>query len=114
MSSGYANGGSPSADDSLVNVARRAHLAHEARAVKSLAEDALEDGIHAARRAVKSVRRGVERVEDLRDEGAHYVRRQPLTAVAAATALGLAVGLVAGWIVGRFRPTKTRSADHLL
>ncbi len=48
------------------------------------------------------MRRAVERVEDLRDEGAHYVRRQPLIAVAAASALGLAVGLAVGWIVGPF------------
>ncbi|HVO11256.1 MAG TPA: hypothetical protein VMX54_11000 [Vicinamibacteria bacterium] len=70
--------------------------------MKSLAEDAFDDGVHAARRAVKSVRRGLERIEDLRDDGTRHVKRQPLKTVAVATGLGLAVGLAAGWIAGRF------------
>jgi len=101
MSSDHVEKELPPPDDSLVDAARRAHLAHQARAVKSLAEDAFEDGIHAARRAVKSVHRGLERIEDLRDDGAHYVKRRPFKTLAVATGLGLAVGVLAGWIAGR-------------
>ena len=80
-----------------------AHLSHEARMVRSLAEDAIEDGVHRARRAVKSVRRGIERLEDVKDEAAYYVKRQPLRTMALAAGLGLVVGVIAGWIAGRGR-----------
>ena len=77
--------------------------------VKSLAEDAIEDGVHAARRAVKSVRRGIERLEDIRDEGIHRVRRHPLKALAVAAVAGLMLGVAAGWIARRFRAERTNN-----
>jgi len=93
----------PSVSDRMADAARHAaHLSHEARAAKSLVEDTIEDGVHAARRAVKSVRRGIERLEDARDEGIHSVKRRPLTAVAVAAGAGLMLGLAAGWIARRF------------
>ncbi len=94
----------PSIGDRLADAARQAaHLSHEARMVKSMAEDAIEDGVHRARRAVKSVRRGVERLQDIKDEAAHYVKRRPLRTIAMAAGLGLLVGATAGLIVGRCR-----------
>jgi ElaB/YqjD/DUF883 family membrane-anchored ribosome-binding protein len=87
----------------IVDAARQvAHLSHETQLAGSVAEDAIENGVHAAKRAaVKSVRRRVERLEDLKDEGIHYVKRQPLRAVTAVAAAGFAVGLATGWLAGR-------------
>jgi ElaB/YqjD/DUF883 family membrane-anchored ribosome-binding protein len=94
----------PTLADRVVDAARHAaHISHEARLVKSLAQDAIEDGVHAAKRAVKSAHQSIERLEDIKDEGVHYVRRQPLKAIAMAAGIGLAVGMAAGWIIGRFR-----------
>jgi ElaB/YqjD/DUF883 family membrane-anchored ribosome-binding protein len=90
--------------DRIVDAARHAaHISHEARLVKSLACDAIEDGAHEAKRAVKkSVQRGIERLEDIKDESIHYVKRQPLKAIATAAGVGLIVGMAAAWITGRF------------
>ena len=95
----------PNVADRIVDAARHAaHISHEARLVKSLARDAIEDGAHEATRAVtKSVQRGIERLEDIKDEGVHYVKRQPLKAIAMAVGVGLMVGMAAAWITGRFR-----------
>ena len=77
--------------DRIVDTARQAgHLSHEARAVKSLAEDVIEDAVHSAKRAV---RRGSDKLEDIKDEGVRYVKRQPLTTVAIAAGVGFIVGL---------------------
>jgi ElaB/YqjD/DUF883 family membrane-anchored ribosome-binding protein len=95
----------PNVADRIVDAARHAaHISHEARLVKSLACDAIEDGAHEAKRAVKkSVQRGIERLEDIKDESVHYVKRQPLKAIAMAAGVGLMVGMAAVWITGRFR-----------
>jgi hypothetical protein len=37
---------------SVAGIHTSAHVSHEARLVKSLADDAIEDGAHAAKRAV--------------------------------------------------------------
>jgi ElaB/YqjD/DUF883 family membrane-anchored ribosome-binding protein len=65
-----------------------------------MARDAGEDGVHAVKRAVRRARRGVEALEDFRDEAAHYVKRQPLKAVGIAAGVGLLAGVVVGWIGG--------------
>ena len=75
-----------------------AHLSHEARMLKSLATDAVEDGVHAAKRAITSVKRGVEELADVKDEAVHRVKRQPLRAVGIALGVGLVVGLAVTWI----------------
>ena len=85
-----------------VDACRQAtHISHEARLLKSVAEDAIEDGVHAAKRAIKLVHRQVEELGDLKDEAIHRVKRQPLQAVGAAFGVGLALGLAAGWIACR-------------
>jgi glycerol-3-phosphate dehydrogenase len=55
----------PNVADRIVDaVQHAAHVSHEARLVKSLAYDAIEDGAHEAKRAVKkSVQRGIEKLE---------------------------------------------------
>jgi hypothetical protein len=78
-----------------------AHFSHEARLLKSVAEDAIDDGVHAAKRALKSVRHRFEELGDLRDEALHRVKRQPLPALGAALGIGLAIGACVGWIGGR-------------
>jgi len=85
--------------DRVIDACRQAaHCSHEAQLLKSLAGDAVDDGIHAARRAIKSVRRGVEELGDLKDEAAHRVKRQPLKALSVAVGVGLVLGLAVGWI----------------
>jgi len=73
-------------------------LEEKARLLKSLAADAVDDGVHAARRAIKSVRRGVEDLGDLKEEAVHRVKRQPLQALSVAVGVGLVLGFAIGWI----------------
>ena len=62
----------------------------------------IDESVQQARRAAeRAVRRGIEKLEDLKDEGVHYVKRHPLKAVAVAAGAGLMIGLVGGWIVRR-------------
>ena len=75
-------------------VGRASHVAHEARLLKTLAADAVEDGVHAAKRAIA---RGAHEVEDLRDEAIYRVKKAPLAAVALAAGAGILVGMVFGW-----------------
>ena len=94
----------PSIGGRLADAARHAaHLSHEARMVRSMAEDAIEDGVHRATRAVKSVRRGIEHLEDAKDDAVYFVKHRPLKTVGVAAGIGLAVGVMAGWIAGRGR-----------
>ncbi len=95
--------------DRLVDAGRHvAHLSHEAQLLKSVAGDAIEDGVHSARRAMKAARRRIHQLGDFRDDAAYRVKRQPLAAVGIAAGTGLIVGLVSGWIVGHFtRRTET-------
>ncbi len=100
----------PSIGGRLADAARQAaHLSHEARMVRTMAEDAIEDGVHKARRAVKSVRRGIERLQDIKDEATYYVKRRPLRTIAIAAGLGLVVGLTAGCIASRDRAERTET-----
>jgi len=97
----------PTVIDRIVDAARHgAHLSHEAQLLKSVAEDAIEDGVHAARRAMTSVQRRVETLEDLKDEAAHRVKRQPFKAIGIAAGVGLVCGLAVGWIGARFSQRK--------
>lgn len=85
--------------DRVTDACRQAeHLSHEARLLKSRATDAVEDGVHAAKRAITSVKRGVEELVDLKDEAVHRVKRQPLLALGIALGVGLVVGVAVGWI----------------
>lgn len=92
----------------MADAARHAaHLSHEARMVKTVAEDAIEEGVHRARRGARSVRRGVvERLENIKDEGIRHVKRQPLTTMAFCAGVGLIVGLAVAWTAGRGRPKR--------
>ena len=85
--------------DRAIDAGRQAaHLSHEARLLKARMTDAIDDGMHAAKRAIKSVRRGVEELGDLKAEAVHRVKRQPVKAVGLALGVGLVLGLAVGWI----------------
>ena len=71
-------------------VRQAAHAAHEAKVFTSLASDAVEDGVHAAKRAVT---RGVRDLEDLRDTAEYRIKRAPFAAVAMAFGAGVVLGM---------------------
>lgn len=66
--------------------------------LKSLAADAVEDGVHSARRTLKTVARRVRDVADVRDEVVHRIKREPIKAIGIAVAAGAVVGLAVGWM----------------
>lgn len=90
--------------DRVVDAYRHgAHLSHEVRLAKSLVADVIEEGVHYARRAaVTSIRRGIERAEDLKDEAAHRIKRNPLASVTVFGGAGLFLGAAFGYWWGRF------------
>lgn len=73
-----------------------AHLSHEARLLKSMAADAVEDGVHAAKRSYKIA---VRRLEDATDQAAANIRKQPFKAVGVALGAGLLLGVAGAWLV---------------
>jgi len=97
----------PSIADRIVDTARHAvRLSHDVRSIASVAEDAIDDGVDAARRTARSVRRGLEKAED---DAAYYVRRQPLKTVGVAAGVGLVVGIAAGWLVAKLHSAETKA-----
>lgn len=92
----------PTVKDRIVDAARRgAHLSHDVRLAKSVARDTIEDGIYAAKRALKRVQRGVDTLEDARDQTVRYVKRQPFAALGIAAGVGVLVGACVGWFGAR-------------
>ena len=79
------------------------HLSHEMRRLKSLAQDAIGDGIYTTKRAMKAARRRVEQLRDVKEAAIYRVKRQPVQAVGAAFGIGVAFGLIAAWGVSRAR-----------
>ena len=82
-------------------VRHAAHFSHQVRLMKSVARDAGEESVHAAKRVVRRAQRGVERLQDFRDEVAYRVKREPFKAVGAAAVTGVLVGVVVGWAARR-------------
>lgn len=80
------------AADALRHVA---HVSHEARMLKTIATDAVEDGVHAAKRAIK---RGTQDIVDLKDEAVIRVKREPIKAVGIAFGAGIALGAIVGFV----------------
>jgi ElaB/YqjD/DUF883 family membrane-anchored ribosome-binding protein len=93
----------PTAADRVADAVRHlSHFSHKARLLRSMARDAGEEGVHAAKRAVRQVKRAVEALEDVKEETAHRIRRQPFRAVGIAAGAGLLLGAAVGCIGGRF------------
>jgi|SRR5689334_17885018 ElaB/YqjD/DUF883 family membrane-anchored ribosome-binding protein len=89
----------PCASDRIVDAARVAtHIAHEARLLKTVAQDVIEDGLHAAKRSMKAVERRAQELGDLKADALRRVKRHPVLAVGGAFGVGMLVGVVAGWI----------------
>jgi ElaB/YqjD/DUF883 family membrane-anchored ribosome-binding protein len=81
--------------DRVVDSARRmTKLSDEANALTSRAADAVEDGVYAAKRAM---RRGVAQLEDLHEESIHRVKRHPLKSLGLGVGVGLVLGIAIGW-----------------
>jgi len=64
--------------------------------LKSAVTDAIEDGVHAARRAMKH---GLHVAEDMMDDAAHEVKRHPMGAMATTSILSFTAGVLVGWMV---------------
>lgn len=89
----------------VVDAARRvAHLSHEARLIKSLTADAVDDAVHATNQAIKTAKRRIQDLADRRYEVAHRIRQEPFKAIGIAFGAGLllsAVTVVAYRAAGR-------------
>ncbi len=77
----------------------------------TLATDAVEDGVRAAKRAFKTAKRGLQNAADLRDEAAYRVKREPFKAVGLAFGTGLLMGVVATWVGRRCTTPTDRRRD---
>lgn len=75
-------------------------VAQEARELRSRGADAIEESVHAAKRAVKVARQSVEELGEMRDETARYIKREPFKAVGLAMGAGILFGLAAS-LIGR-------------
>lgn len=88
---------SPALRDKAADAVRTAsHLSHEARLLKTIASDAIEDGVHAARRAATVTRRDLQ---ELQEDAAYRIKRAPLASVGIAFAAG--VGVTAAFFAAR-------------
>jgi ElaB/YqjD/DUF883 family membrane-anchored ribosome-binding protein len=68
-------------------------------AVDMMTKDALDEAAYAAKRSVdKSVQRGLDTLEDLKDESIRYVKHHPVQTVAVAAGIGIVLGVAAGWL----------------
>jgi predicted kinase len=72
--------------------------AHKASRAASAVADAFEDGVTTARRVVK---RGGQVVTDAFDDSKRRVQRNPIEAVAATFAAGIATGAAISWVLRR-------------
>ena len=68
-------------------------LSDEARRLKSVAADVIEDGVHTVKRTAKTLRQDAV---DVRDEVTYRVKREPIKALAVAFAVGTLAGLLLG------------------
>jgi len=88
----------------LANVLERTSRADEAPLplprMKSLVTDAVEDGVHSARKAIKY---GRYAAEDAIAEAQHKVKRRPLQAMGMTLAAGVLVGGFLSWVEFRRR-----------
>ena len=66
--------------------------------MKETVADAVEDGLSAAKRAVKQ---GCRAAEDLVDDAEYQVKQHPLSAVGVSFGIGLGLGAVIGVLLAR-------------
>lgn len=70
---------------------------HTSRATRAVA-DAIDDGVNVVRRAAKQ---GGAAAEEFLNDTSECLHRQPAMTVAATFAVGLTVGALCGWMLGR-------------
>jgi ElaB/YqjD/DUF883 family membrane-anchored ribosome-binding protein len=75
-----------------------AETARKASRATSAVADAFEDGVDAARRAAKQ---GGDAAEEFMDDTTKRLQRHPIETVAATFAIGVAAGILIGWMVKR-------------
>jgi ElaB/YqjD/DUF883 family membrane-anchored ribosome-binding protein len=75
-----------------------AETARKASRATSAVADAFEDGVDAARRAAKQ---GGDAAEEFMDDTTKRLQRHPIETVAATFAIGIAAGILIGWMVKR-------------
>ncbi|HZS05379.1 MAG TPA: hypothetical protein VFD58_11135 [Blastocatellia bacterium] len=78
--------------------AKVAQVGVEAERMKDTISNAVEDGVTAAKRAVK---RGRYAAEDLIDEAAYRVKKHPLESAGVVFGIGLSLGIMIGWLIAR-------------
>ncbi len=78
--------------------ARVVQVGVEAARFKATAANAVEDGVIAAKRAVKRSRYAAE---DLMEETAHQIKRHPFESAGIVFGVGFCLGLLAGVLAGR-------------
>lgn len=96
----HPQGASTLVDKAVDAVRQVTNVSEEARRLTSLASEAIDDGVDAARRTLTVARRRLHDIADLRDEAAYRVKHDPLKAVALAFGAGALVALTAccvGW-----------------
>jgi hypothetical protein len=99
---------SQSGHDRMADAIRQVgHVAREARLLKTVAEDAVADGLHAAKR---TVRRARHNLEDMRDTAVSLVRRDPFKTGALLFGAGFLLGAVSGFAI-RKRGPRSRLAS---
>jgi ElaB/YqjD/DUF883 family membrane-anchored ribosome-binding protein len=76
----------------------RDQLGAEVKRVKEAVADAVEDGIGAARRAIKQGRRAAE---DMVDDAEYRVKQRPFSALGVSFGIGLGLGAVIGVLLAR-------------
>jgi ElaB/YqjD/DUF883 family membrane-anchored ribosome-binding protein len=77
---------------------RAGHLGAEASRLRVAASHAVEEKVAAARRLAKRSRHAAE---DLVDEAAYRIKREPLRTVGLVFTIGLGLGALIGWLAGR-------------
>lgn len=78
--------------------AAAAHLGAEVGRVKEAVVDVVDDGINAAKRAVKLGRRAAE---DLVDDAGYHVKQHPLRTLGISFSIGLGLGALIGFLMTR-------------
>jgi ElaB/YqjD/DUF883 family membrane-anchored ribosome-binding protein len=91
-------------------IGRPAHVAHEARVLKTIAADAVEDAVHAARRAATRTGRDIEA---WRETAAYRIKKAPFVAVAIAAGIGLLVGVASGRCIDRAARARPRNEPKI-
>jgi hypothetical protein len=77
------------------------HIAETARTASRMTSalaDAVEDGFGAARRVAKQAG---DAAEELFDDTTKRLQRHPVETIVASMAVGICLGVVVGWIIGR-------------